>query len=527
MPAWRDIKSRMAVRAGDVFGIDLRSLAAFRIATAGIILCDLWYRGQEIAAFYTDQGILPRAARIALIDAGDQFGYRHQWSLHMLSGEYWTQLLLMLAAAWFACWLLIGYRTRLAAALSWILLLSLDARNPAILNSGDVLLRSMLLWSLFLPLGAAASVDRLLCRPARPLSRRVVAAASVALLLQLGIMYFFSALAKTHPVWHTEMTAVYYALNCDAFVTPLGIALREYPTLMKMLTAGSYWLELLGPFVVLLPFATARLRLVMVAVFWLFHLGLGLTLTIGLFPAICMAAWLVYLPGGFWDWLGRRLAGTAIERRVVRGAIAIRRRWRAGRRWPLGRPQRPAWRPRGLGPAIVNVAVAALLVYVVLWNVREQDVAQREKTVLPRRANGVARALGLDQNWAMFSPIPRTKDGWLVMRGTLRDGSQVNLWQPQRPVPWDKPRLVSAIYRGQRWRKYLDNLTTDFYLPYREYFCDWLGRRWNRQQARDDRQKEVVAIELIHRVELTPPPGQPMPEPESEWLYRYYPIYYE
>merc|ERR1711964_376166 len=119
-----------------------------------------------------------------------------------------------------------------------------------------------------------------------------------------------------------------------------------------------------------------------------------------------------------------------------------------------------------------------------------------------------------DQNWSMFAPIPRTEDGWLVMRGTLRDGSEVNLWQPNQPLPWNKPPLVSAVYLSQRWRKYLDNLTIDAHGPHRMYFGDWLQTRWNQEHASGDRQREVIEVELIHRIELTPPPGQPIPEPE-------------
>ena len=133
-------------------------------------------RGPELTAFYTDEGVLPRVARIELYEAVHQFGVAHQWSLHMLSGQAWAQLLLMLIAALFAFWLLIGYRTRLSAVACWILLLSLDARNPMILDSGDVLLRSMLFWALFLPLGARASVDSVLNPPDSSTSRACSAA---------------------------------------------------------------------------------------------------------------------------------------------------------------------------------------------------------------------------------------------------------------------------------------------------------------------------------------------------------------
>ncbi len=166
--------------------------------------------------------------------------------------------------------------------------------------------------------------------------------------------------------------------------------------------------------------------------------------------------------------------------------------------------------------------MAVLLAYVVAWNVREIDFKRFESRVLPRAWNTPARILGLDQNWLMFAPLPRTEDGWLVMEGTLQDGSVVNLWDFDDPLPWDKPALVSATFRSQRWRKYLDNLTTEGYGAYRMYFCDWLARRWNAERAGDDPGRRVHKVEFSHRIELTPPPGEPMPELETRVLWTWY-----
>ncbi len=43
------------------YGLDLRSLALFRIGLAALILGDLIWRARDLRAFYTDFGVLPRA----------------------------------------------------------------------------------------------------------------------------------------------------------------------------------------------------------------------------------------------------------------------------------------------------------------------------------------------------------------------------------------------------------------------------------------------------------------------------------
>ena len=51
----------MTTPVRDLFGIDTRSLAVFRIALALAILADLLIRAPDLGALYTEEGVLPRA----------------------------------------------------------------------------------------------------------------------------------------------------------------------------------------------------------------------------------------------------------------------------------------------------------------------------------------------------------------------------------------------------------------------------------------------------------------------------------
>src|SRR5438477_9768054 len=44
-----------------IFGLDVRSLALFRIALGIVLLCDVAIRYQDLHAFYTDDGVVPRS----------------------------------------------------------------------------------------------------------------------------------------------------------------------------------------------------------------------------------------------------------------------------------------------------------------------------------------------------------------------------------------------------------------------------------------------------------------------------------
>ena len=83
----------------------------------------------------------------------------NRWSLYFISGSWVWALLLHLVAAGAAMALLLGYRTRLATLISFVLLVSLHNRAPLMLQGGDNLLLLMVFWSIFLPLGARFSMD--------------------------------------------------------------------------------------------------------------------------------------------------------------------------------------------------------------------------------------------------------------------------------------------------------------------------------------------------------------------------------
>ena len=73
MPAAVDFEPRLRTRPARawerprlvrVFGADLRSLAAFRIAIALLVLADLTTRSCDLRAHYADDGVLPRSVLI-------------------------------------------------------------------------------------------------------------------------------------------------------------------------------------------------------------------------------------------------------------------------------------------------------------------------------------------------------------------------------------------------------------------------------------------------------------------------------
>lgn len=442
----------------ELCGIDIRSLALFRIGLALMLLGDLITRARDLQAHYTDDGVLPRD----LLNSG----ILEHWiiSFHSISGLWEVQLILFILAGLFAFALLIGYYTRIASILSWIFLISLQARNPLVLQGGDTVLRLLAFWAIFLPLEGCWSLDSLLDREPKR-SPQVVSVATLGLLLQVCFIYWFTALLKSHPIWTTDGTAVWYALSNEFFSKPLGIYLLNFPGLLKVLSFGTYYLECYGPFIAFSPICTGPLRLATALVFILFHLvGLNLTMELGIFPYVCVVAWLVFIPGWFWD---RVLAKPEIS----------------DSSW--------ATTPTSNGLA------AFFIVYIFLWNVQTLNIH------VPGFSYRIGFLFGVGQLWDMFAPYPLKDDGWYVVPATLKNGEKVDLYAGG-PLKWGKPALVSATYKDDRWRSYFLSL----FLKKKNQvalsgYAAYLSRKWNETHPEDEQIKEleIVFMTKINNIE--------------------------
>jgi len=286
----------------NVFCLDTRSLALFRIVLALLLLSNLVARSSDLVPFYTDEGVLPRSALVAHFPALDSL-----LSIHLLGGSSVFQAALFLLTGLCAGALLVGYQTRWATFCCWLLVTSLHNRDPWTVDSGDTLLHLLLFWSLFLPLGASYSIDNALSLPHHAFAKRVSSVGKIAFTLQICFLYWFSVAFKASPEWHSEGTAVYYALNLNDYATRWGQLLVHSPFLLLLfLTRAIFWTETLAPFLLFAPFFSDRLRTLVVFLFLCLHIGLAICLELGQFSHFCCAAWLALLPSGFWEAIEHR-----------------------------------------------------------------------------------------------------------------------------------------------------------------------------------------------------------------------------
>ena len=438
--------------ARGVFSLDVRSLALFRMLLGSILLGDLAIRAADFGAMYTEYGILP-AASVAMSDWA--------WSLHMLSGAAAWQAALFCFAAVSALALLLGYRTRLATVLCWILLVSLHARMPLVLTAADSYLRMLLLWSMFLPLGDMWSLDASLRRRASCARRELVLSmATVAVMLQICIVYWYAGFSKLNRVW-LDGDAMDHILRRSIYVKPLGDWLLSYPDLLSWVTTATVVLELVVPCLLFIPWRTGRFRLAVIASLAAFHLGIHLTINIGLFAFVGFAGLSLLLPTGIW---------TAAPR-----VVQLDTQTRANQSWDRDRSV-----PRG------NRLSDGVCLFFFIYIIGSWDLSTlRYRDNMPSWLEPVGKVMMLPQAWGMFqTAIPR--DYWYVYRGQKLNGDAIDALEEGLLTDSAAARRSEA-FPNHRWRKLHARLVDVDYSQYRQAVVDHMLQRWNNRHKAGER----------------------------------------
>lgn len=139
------------------FGLDVRSLALFRIGLAILLIFNALEQPIFVSVFSGPETVVLETV--------------------------WAVGLGVAAIA-----MLFGFHSRLATISVWLLLVTVS-QNPFITFCPNSLLQSVMLWAMFLPLGAAYSVDRAMNTAMRPVPLRFISVATLALVVQQFISF--------------------------------------------------------------------------------------------------------------------------------------------------------------------------------------------------------------------------------------------------------------------------------------------------------------------------------------------------
>jgi hypothetical protein len=516
-----------------VFGCDPRALALFRMGLGLMILWDIGLRWPYLEVFLTDAGPVDRAMATRLLEQDYGKVAEFVWSLNFWSGELWWQQCLMVVLGIAAGGLMIGWRTWWMTLVCWILVVSLHMRCPVILSSGDTLLRCVLFFSLFAPLGGWWSVDAARSKRRQEFAadeleepRPVLTAGTAGLIMQLFCMYFFAGIAKWNVHWW-EGDAMEYVFRLDLYARPWSSFFLQYPLLLKLVTWATLFAELVLIVMLLIPWLNPWWRMINIIVYFSLHLSIAATMEIGLFPYVSMVGWLPLFPAALFGLFQQRTAYAAwlqsaeVDRSTPTMASVTTEL--PGRDWRGGL--------QGLGQGFAGL----MIVYVLLWNTAnipvgyDGDLRERLKLsdeqfvqyksarrlfslALPAGLRWLGPVTGLGQHFQMFG-VPPQYSPWFVYDATLEDGVRMDLLRLE-PVSYDRPASGLAAIPGHHWRKLHDNLLGYGIKDLQQRVAEYKLRQWNADHRAG---KQVVALKVTCFAQPTGPRVQGQPPVIHTW----------
>jgi hypothetical protein len=323
----------------------------------------------------------------------------------------------------------LGWRTRVVHALTWVCAISVHSNRFPGANAGSLILHLFLMWTLFLPMGRAFSLDARRSRvagiktdPTTPVWSLAVA----ALWLQISAIYGFNALEKWGTNW-LDGTALHYFFQLDTFATPLTLAVRDELPLwgVRGMTHAAQAMEAAIALFVLSPWSTTLCRRLCAVFIVCLHAGITIFGELGLFPYTCMAFSLLL--------------------------------------WPKVIPTAPrAWSAKGL----LSTGCIAILLFINT----AQGLASNETTRtllkgldLPRQTPTTFRPIvygaQLTQRWNLFAPNVPAGEGRLVLDAITVDGEHLD---PLTGIAPDfGPNHADKTNFNQFWRKYCTAVESD------------------------------------------------------------------
>ena len=266
--------------------IDARQYAALRIAFGGLSLVYFIQLLPYVEAQFSGTGWLGDVQQIAIQNGGS-------WSLFFIPvAEQATSLayavvILGMASAFL---MMVGWHSRIAVGITWLVWVSLWNRNPLLLDGDDAVLKMMCFYLMLSPSGNCWSVDANLC--SKP---QTVAIWPLRLVqFQIALIYFVSGWVKFQsPEW-LDGTIMQYVLIHLQYSRWDGWAIIDKPMMTGLLTglAGFIrWWELLFPLLLL----NTNTRKLSILIGILFHVGLLLSMNLRWFAVIMLALYLALI----------------------------------------------------------------------------------------------------------------------------------------------------------------------------------------------------------------------------------------
>jgi hypothetical protein len=214
------------------------------------------------------------------------------------------------------------------------------------------------------------------------------------------------------------------------------------------------------------------------------HIGITLTLNVGLFPLVGIVSLIGLLPGSLSEKFASYLKALLPTDWILYVRYIIT---------PVDKIRKEEFYKEN----IFSLALTGyFMVFVFNWN-----LLTLKKENLVERVKWMGYVLRVDQHWGMFSPGVFKDDGWFIFEAQKKSGIVVDILQKGKEVSYQKLASVSEPFTEDRWRKYSENFLFINNSHLRPYYCSYLLKKWNSSNSNDS----IESLKIIYMKEVSLP----------------------
>jgi hypothetical protein len=147
---------------------------------------------------------------------------------------------------------------------------------------------------------------------------------------------------------------------------------------------------------------------------------------------------------------------------------------------------------------LLSIAIVAALLAQVAAHLPDRSALEDE---LGPTGSYLVRLAGIESQWGVFAPNPRSTSLRLEGRVTFEDGSTATWHLPEGA-------RVGANLRYYRWRKWLERVRADDFRGLWEPTCQWIASLYERFES------PVESVQLVRLFHENHPTGPPPPYEE-------------
>ena len=290
-------------------------LGLFRIVMGLLVLANGWILFPERGVWFSERGVL-QSSFADTYQVGYTPGPRVIQLLHNASDGWLTAFFVIFLLA--ALCMTLGLWTRPSIFLVVLGLNAIHNRNPIVnTTGGDCVMLVMTIYLMLAPSDASCSLDRLWRvlkgREGRN-APRIVPWAQRLMQVQLSLVYLCTSIGKLQGESWRNGTAIYYPMHLPEFARfPTPNFISDNLIMINLITYSALGIEMALAALVWVP----RMRLYVLALGVLLHMGIEYSLNIPLFSFLMIASYIPFLTQDdlrhFQNWLARTIRLTPLK----------------------------------------------------------------------------------------------------------------------------------------------------------------------------------------------------------------------